>query len=969
MAVPVDTSTSGAPEPVDGTPAGAGDDGIRVVRRRRGAGAPAPLGHQPALDGLRALAVTAVLVYHARFPWASGGFLGVSAFFTLSGFLITSLLLRERLGTGAVDLRGFWSRRFRRLLPASWLTIGLVLLMGLAGIWTTDQLRDLRGDVPWSLVELVNWHFIAQGRSYGAGFAAPSPLEHYWSLAVEQQFYLVFPVFVVGLMALGARRVRSRGAHAGRASLGPLVAGFTAVAVASAVLSWFVARRSIDAAYLSTPTRLAELLVGGLLAVALLRGVRLRGRRGRVVLTVLGVLGLLGSLALWHTAAVADQWLYPWGLLASATCTAALVAGALQGGALTTVFAWAPLVWIGRISYGVYLLHWPVFLWLTPERTGWAPWPLFGLRLAVTFVAAVAMFRLVESPVRAGRSLKGRWAPATACVALVALLLGTAVTTNDLPPPRALDRAGGSGATTGLPAPAPLRVLAVGDQLAKGTEGAFDLGGRKDPLAFTSAAAPSCGLAVGGYVRLPDGSMERDRDRCGPVRDTTVAAAAAQRPGLIAVWGGLRDVTDRRINAGTNWAAPGDPGIDDFLAGEIGDLLDRLQASGSPVVVFTVPYVRNATPPPPSPPVPPPPNPREAGLLAASEARIRSGIPPAGFAENDPARIDRWNALLTAAAARRGMPVIDVAARTRAWPGGDFDPAYRAADGVGFTERGAADLSRWIAPQLHRAAAAAPAAGSGPPAPDVALAEQPLPPAPPPQPRRTVPAGRAARVLVVGDSVAFNYGFGLRQWARGRSDAVVANAGQLGCAIARGGTYKYLRDIMEFGDNCDWSRAFPRFLSEQDPDVVLLTSGLAEVVDRRLPGDDRFRAVGDPVVDRYLLREWLGAVDALAARGATVLVATYPHFQAGLTQGFTDLPESDPARVDRLNELLREVVAQRPGVAQLVDLQGWLASQPGGELDPAKRDDGLHFRDDYAATVGGWFGPQLVAAARSGGPA
>lgn len=968
MAVPVGTSAPGAPEPVDGPPQGPTDT-VRVVRRRRGGDLPAPLGHQPALDGLRALAVAAVLVYHARFPWASGGFLGVSAFFTLSGFLITSLLLRERASTGTVDLRGFWTRRFRRLLPASWLTIGLVLVMGVAGIWTTDQLRDLRGDVPWSLAELVNWHFIAQGRSYGAGFAAPSPLEHYWSLAVEQQFYLVFPVFVVGLMALGARRTRSRGGRSGRPAVAPVVVGFAGVALASAVLAWFVARRSIDAAYLSTPTRLAELLVGGLLAVALLRGVRLRGRGGRLLLTVLGGLGLLGSLALWHTATVADLWLYPWGLLASAACTAALVAGALQGGVLTTVFAWAPLVWVGRISYGVYLLHWPVFLWLTPERTGWSPWPLFGLRLAVTFVAAVVMFRLVETPVRSGATLRGRWAPGAACVALVALLAGTVLTTRDLPPPRALDRAGAADGARALPPPAPLRVLAVGDELARGTEGAFDVAGREDPLAFTSAAAPSCGLAVGGYVRLPDGTMERDRDRCGPVRDTAVAAAATQRPGVVVVWGGLRDVTDRRLNAGTSWAAPGDPGIDDFLAGELGDLLDRLRGSGSPVVVFTVPHVRNATAPPPSPPVPPPPNPREAGLLAASEARIRSGIPPAGFAENDPTRIDRWNELLAAAASRRGIPVIDVAARTRAWPGGEFDPGYRSPDGVGFTARGADDLARWVAPQLHRAAAATPAAGAGPADPGAALAEAPLPVAPPVTPRRTVPAGRAARVLVVGDSVAFNYGFGLRQWARGRSDAVVANAGQLGCAIARGGTYKYLRDIMEFGPNCEWSRTFPGYLADQDPDVVLLTSGLAEVVDRRLPGDDRFRAVGDPVVDRYLLREWLGAVDLLASRGATVVLATYPHFRAGQTQGFSDLPESDPARVDRLNAIMREVVAQRPGVATLVDLQGWLAAQPGGEFDPAKRDDGLHFRDDYATTIGGWIGPQLVRFGRSGGPA
>ena len=127
----------------------------------------------------------------------------MSTFFTLSGFLITSLLLREwNSSDEGVDLRRFWRRRFRRLLPASWMTIGAVLLMALVGIWNTDQLRSLRGDVPFALAEIINWHFIAQDRSYGADFLAPSPLEHFWSLAVEQQFYVILPLLVVYLFSL-----------------------------------------------------------------------------------------------------------------------------------------------------------------------------------------------------------------------------------------------------------------------------------------------------------------------------------------------------------------------------------------------------------------------------------------------------------------------------------------------------------------------------------------------------------------------------------------------------------------------------------------------------------------------------------------------------------------------------------------------------------------------------------------------
>lgn len=915
------------------------------------------LGHQPALDGLRALAVTAVLLYHARFEFARGGFLGVSTFFTLSGFLITSLLLREWARHGAVDMRRFWTRRFRRLLPASWLTIGLVLAMGTAGIWSTDQLRSLRGDVPWALVELVNWHFIAQDRTYGAAFEAPSPLEHYWSLAIEQQFYLVFPLVVAALLAAGARRAR------GRRTLRPLVVVLVITVIASAAAAGLVARSSTSTAYFATPTRLAELLIGALLAVVLLQGLRLPGR-ARNLAVAAGLAGLAGSLVLWTTAGVPDQWLYPWGLLASAVCTAALVTGAVQGGPLTAAFSWAPVVFIGRISYGIYLLHWPVFLWLTPARTGMSQWPLFGLRMAVSTTAAVLMFRVIEHPVRSGARLRGAKAPAALGVSALVLVAGTLVVTRDLPEPRALERVGSGASDVAAAPPAPLRVLLVGDALAAGTEEALDVTDDEVPMAVTEAATPSCGLAVGGYVRLSDGKLERDRDRCGPVRDTWVAAVEAERPDVVAVWGGLRDVSDRRFNAEGAWLAPGDPQLDDFLRGDVGDLLDRLSATGSQVVVLTVPHIRNSEHPPPAPPVPLPPDPREAGLVAASEAVISTGMPPAGFSENDDARIDHWNQILSEVAAERGIPVVDVAARMRGWPGGELDAALRSG-GVGLSPKGARELGPWLARTLREARPAPVAAA---PAPSVA-ADAPLPEAPPVTPRRVAPPGRAARILVVGDSVAYNYGYGLGRWADGRRDVVAVNAAQLGCAVARGGSYRYLRDIQGFGPNCEWAETFPRFLADQDPDVVLLSSGIWEVVDRRLPGDNRFRSIGDPGVDRYLLREWLSAVDTLAADGATVVLATYPHFRAGLDQGFSDLPESDPARVDRLNEIIREVASLRPGVTTVLDVQAWLAEQPGGEHDTAKRDDGLHFSDDYAPTIAAWMGPQLLQIARNGPPA
>lgn len=172
------------------------------------------------------------------------------------------------------------------------------------------------------------------------------------------------------------------------------------------------------------------------------------------------------------------------------------------------------------------------------------------------------------------------------------------------------------------------------------------------------------------------------------------------------------------------------------------------------------------------------------------------------------------------------------------------------------------------------------------------------------------------------------------------------------------------------GDRCDWAApaTWAAALADARPDVVLMVSGIWEVADRLLPGDSEWRHVGDPTFDHYLVSEWLAAIDYISSQGATVVMTTYPHFQAGRDQGFTDLPESDPARVDRLNQLIHQVAALRPGIAGVVDFQGWLAAQPGGEFDEAKRDDGLHFKDTYLPTIGGWIGPQLERVAHSGTP-
>ena len=207
-----------------------------------------PSGRVRAFDGLRGLAVVAVLLFHSQLSGARGGFLGVSAFFTLSGYLITSLLLAEHARTGRISLRAFWLRRGRRLLPAAYVALAGILAFG-ATIATVDQARALRGDVLSALTYVANWHFYLSGRSYAHLFTAPSPVLHFWSLAIEEQFYLVFPLLVFGIVRVARGRRWVIGAF--------LTAGIAASVVAGNVL---LASRGESRVYYGTDTRAAELL-------------------------------------------------------------------------------------------------------------------------------------------------------------------------------------------------------------------------------------------------------------------------------------------------------------------------------------------------------------------------------------------------------------------------------------------------------------------------------------------------------------------------------------------------------------------------------------------------------------------------------------------------------------------------------------------------------------------------------------
>jgi peptidoglycan/LPS O-acetylase OafA/YrhL len=365
----------------------------------RSGGVPARLPYMPGVDGLRAVAVIAVLLYHANFGWIPGGFLGVEVFLVISGYLITSLLLLEWLRTGSVDLKDFWIRRARRLLPA--LFVLLTLTATAAMIFARDALFRMGEDVLAALSYSTNWVMIFRQESYFEAFGRPPLLRHLWSLAIEEQFYLVWPlVFTVGMFLLAKH---SRGLRTTVARfLGIVVVGI----VASTALMWFlfVPFEDPSRVYFGTDTRAAGLLVGVALAFVW-QPWRFNGllqRRGTIALNIAGFAALAFLLLDLLRMAEFDSFLYRGGFLVTSLLTAVVLAVTVHPqGALNAVLGTKPLVWVGKRSYGLYLYHWPIFMLLRPGiDVMWPTWVTLTVQFSLTFAVAEASYRWIEQPIR-----------------------------------------------------------------------------------------------------------------------------------------------------------------------------------------------------------------------------------------------------------------------------------------------------------------------------------------------------------------------------------------------------------------------------------------------------------------------------------------------------------------------------------------------------------------------------------------
>jgi peptidoglycan/LPS O-acetylase OafA/YrhL len=628
-------------------------------------------------------------------------------FFTLSGFLITSLLLTEIGTTGGVDLGRFFARRLRRLMPAALACLALVLVARLLfPLWFGPSLP---ADALAALAYVANWRFWHAGQSYGALFASPSPLLHYWSLAIEEQFYIVFPVVIWFV----SRRANPRRA---------LAVALSAAIAASVTVTLVAAHRaSRDFVYYSTITRCAELLVGALLALVLVRPDGTVAIRARVadVVRWCAPLGLGALLALSATTRNGDAWLYRGGLSAFSLVSALVIVGCLVPGPVRAALAWRPLRAIGAISYGLYLYHWPVFVVLTHARTGLGQPALITLRLAITVALAAGSARWLEQPIRTRRWLtkprRAGLAP-LASIAAVAALAASTLAFSGGPASATLDFDAASRELAGMgvasvptstttttaafvapiaapdgavdyaaqnrrhaqappdaASPATERVALFGDstmlrtgkavQWFVDTTGSFTLTG--------GIAQAGCGVGRGGERRYA-GYTNATPTKC----DWTVSWPRWLRDHddtMAVVQVGPWDVADRRPAGTAEWQHIGQAPYDAFLLGELNAAMDMFAASGVRVAWLTAPHIR-------------------LGVYGNPDQLDEP--------TSDPARIDRFDELLRVAAATHpNVTVVDLAGWLAGQPGGEMDARLRP-DGVHFAPTVAPEVGAWLGPQL-----------------------------------------------------------------------------------------------------------------------------------------------------------------------------------------------------------------------------------------------------------------------------
>lgn len=655
------------------------------------------LSYLPALDGLRAIAVIGVLVFHGGVSWLPGGFLGVDAFFVLSGFLITSLLVREWESAGKIALGAFWARRARRLLPALFALV-LVVVCVAPFAMPRGTYPGLRGDAISTLLYVANWHFVFTGATYFAQTGPQSPLTHTWSLAIEEQFYLVWPIVALVVLTR-AKRLRPL--------LWVCIAGAVSSCVEMALLSHVGA--SVTRLYYGTDTRAQSLLVGAALAVILAMVAQRRGaptglqaawqpvsRPARVAVAALGLAGLAGAATMWATTSGTSAFLYEGGFLLVALAAAAVIAAAvcLPAGALARTLGLLPLRQLGRISYGVYLWHYPLFLWVDAQRTHLGGAALFGLRCLLTVVLAWSSFVVLERPIRRGAALRGRrvWVALPTGVALCAAVVVATTLPEPSPPAEAAPVAHRQMLPHGG-----LRVLLIGDSTATSLGVALSEDADRYDISQRDVAILGCGVVTGQQVRVT-GRVETINRPCNsspiprgtPATETvptpygiTVTVPygerwtqwyrhwiAADHPRVVVILAGRWEVVTRTFHG--HWTNILHPAFADYVERGLLRTVRVASAHGAKVVLMTAPCYDAGEQP--------------DGQPWPTDAAVR---------------LDAYNKIVREVAARVGSRASVFPLDALVCPGGAFQRVLdgvpvRAPDGVHFS----ATAGRYLGPRI-----------------------------------------------------------------------------------------------------------------------------------------------------------------------------------------------------------------------------------------------------------------------------
>lgn len=344
------------------------------------------------LDGLRGFALLLMLWFHFRAGEMPGGWVGICVFFPLSGFLITRLLLEELDRTATVSLRGFWARRARRLLPA---LLGVLAIAAPLAMITGLDAHDVTGAVWSTLLYVNNWWQLGQDTDYWAQLSGHvAPFEHLWSLSVEEQFYVAWPLIVLAVWKVAPRPRRA-------------LLGLCLVVIAAGVTLGIVGAPGSDvtAVYYSTIVRSAEILAGASLAIVLAARPAWFTRVSASVRDAAGWFGIAFVVVVGITlSGTRTGFIENGGMFASAVAGCLAIVGCLAGGTLTRVMDWRVLRWFGTRSYGIYLWHWPIFVLVTEESAGLSGWWLTAVHAGLTGGCAVLSYWLIEEPWRTRRA-------------------------------------------------------------------------------------------------------------------------------------------------------------------------------------------------------------------------------------------------------------------------------------------------------------------------------------------------------------------------------------------------------------------------------------------------------------------------------------------------------------------------------------------------------------------------------------